>query len=364
MAVNKMMIMLPLMFAARKLDGEDPNIVFMLRCSYGIVQSFILLAVLYIFMVATKLSKSAVKDEEIYVPPPPQPFADPNAKTQYTKTTFGEQALSAAKKLLMSTITGICMTTGLHWYKGMIIGLAMQSVMGPFNLFENAFAKAILLGGANIAAAEKKEDGSSLKKHRLFNEKYRDELTEKDEVIDEEGKILVLKKEKGSKKGGAAGKNKEKSFEDILLDTWDLGDKADIGPLMKQLNKANINYKTKENQWTPLMIMTAIGAEGANDAIKKMKSLNASASMTDGEGWNALHWAAFHGCVEGAETLMDVFDGIKLGLHLAKDAEGMTPLELATKEGNDGVATLIKGKIESVLTATGIAEQDGIRKRK
>ena len=69
--VNKLFIMLPLMYAVRKLDGEDPNIVFMLRCSYGAVQALILLAVLYIYMVATKLSKSKLKDEEIYVAPPP-----------------------------------------------------------------------------------------------------------------------------------------------------------------------------------------------------------------------------------------------------------------------------------------------------
>jgi len=359
-----MMIMLPLMFAVRKLDGEDPEIVFMLRCSYGIVQSFIILAVLYIFMVATKLSKSEVKDEEIYVSPPPQPFADPNAKIQYTKTTYGEQALSAAKKLLMSTISGICMTVGLHWYKGMIIGLAMQSVMGPFNLFENVFAKSILLGGAAAGSVEKKEDGtneSSLKERRLFGEKYKDELTENDEVIDAEGNLITFKKDKGTKKGA---KTKERSFEELLLDTWDDGDKADVGPLMKQLNKTNVNYKTKENEWSPLMIMTAIGAKGSNDVIKKMKSLNASATMTDKEGWNALHWAAFHGCAGGAETLMDVFDGMKLGLHLVKDTEGMTPLDIALKEGNETVATLIKGKIETALSSTGIAEQEGIRKRK
>lgn len=72
MAINKMFIMLPLIFAARKLDGEDPNIVFMLRCSYGVVQGLILLALLYMYMCAVKLSQSKIKDEEIFVPPPPQ----------------------------------------------------------------------------------------------------------------------------------------------------------------------------------------------------------------------------------------------------------------------------------------------------
>ncbi len=62
--------MLPIMFAARKLDGEDPNIIFMLRCSYGIVQCLILLALLYMYMCAVKISQGKYKDDEIFVPPP------------------------------------------------------------------------------------------------------------------------------------------------------------------------------------------------------------------------------------------------------------------------------------------------------
>lgn len=254
----------------------------------------------------------------------------------------------------MSTISGVFMTVGLHWYKGMIIGLAMQSVMGPFNLFENTFAKTILMGMP--------KDEESFKKARMFKEKYRSELTENDEIVDADGKVVILKKEKVSKKG-AKGGSKVKSFEDVLLDTWDEGAKADIAPLMKIVKKENVNYKTKESGWTPLMIMAAIGAKGANDAIKKMKALGASATITDKEGWNALHWAAFHGSKEGAMTLMEVFDGMKLGLHLVKDLEGMTALDHADKENNTDITAFLKSKIEEAIT-TGISEQEGLRKRK
>ncbi len=246
------------------------------------------------------------------------------------------------------------MTVGLHWYKGMIVGLAMQAVMGPFNLFENSFAKTILF------SMPKDED--SFKEARMFKEKYKNELSDNDEIVDAEGNTIVMKKEKSSKKGGA--KSKAKSFEDLLLDTWDEGTKADIAPLMKLLKKENVNHKTKDSGGTPLMIMTAIGAKGATDAMKKMKSLGASATITDKEGWNALHWAAFHGCKEGAVTLMEVFDGMKLGLHLVKDAEGMTPLDHAVKENNNDIAVFLKNKIEGAISAGGISAQEGIRKRK
>lgn len=365
MAFNKMFVMLPLMFAARKLDGEDPNIIFLLRCSYFSIQGMILLAVLYVYMCATKLNQGKAKDQEIYVSPPPQPFADPNLKTQYTKTTIGEQAISVAKKLGMSTITGICMTTGLHWYKGMIIGLAMQTVMGPLNLLENQFAKSALMGGTNLTSDSDSADGddkdsitAALKKRRIFGEKYRDEISDKDEVVDTEGKLIVMKKEKTGKKGAVATKAKESSFEETMLDTWDGGSKSDIKPFVKLLTKNNVNFKTKELGWSPLMIMAAIGAEGSSDAIKKMKSLNASATIRDKDGWNALHWAAFHNSVEGTKSLMEVFEGMKLGLHLVKDLEGMTPLDIANKEGNTTIATYIKGKIEGALKADQCAVED------
>ncbi len=286
-------------------------------------------------------------------------MADPNAKPQYTRAKVGEYAVNAAFKLLGSTIFGICMTVGLHWYKGMIIGLAMQTVMGPLNLMENAFAKAIIVGGGFKSSKDNEEAVSAFRKLRMFGEKYRDEMTDKDDIVDSTGAKIVLKKSKPK------ASEKPKSFEDLLLDTWDDGTKADIGPLVKALKKDNINHKTKESGWTPLMIMAAIGAEGSNDAIKKMKTLGASASLTDKEGWNALHWAAFHGSASGAMALMDVFDGMKLGLHLAKDLEGMTPLDHAVKEKNDDVASFLKSKITAALTGQdGIADQSGIRKRK
>ena len=69
---NKMFIMLPLMFATRKLDGEDPQIIFLLRCAYGTVQSIILLITIYVYKKATELAKQNTGKRIIYVPPPPQ----------------------------------------------------------------------------------------------------------------------------------------------------------------------------------------------------------------------------------------------------------------------------------------------------
>jgi len=60
------------MMAARKLDGEDPNIVFMLRCIYGGVQAIAVLVALFIYMKASAAASDTGNAVKIYVPPPPQ----------------------------------------------------------------------------------------------------------------------------------------------------------------------------------------------------------------------------------------------------------------------------------------------------
>lgn len=246
---------------------------------------------------------------------------------------------------------GIFMTVGLHMWKGMIVGLAIQSIMCPFNLAENALVSAILFkGGLN-----------NLKEKRIFGEKLREELDATDEVTDAEGNAIKLSKQIASKKDSS--KKDTKSFEDVLLDTWDLGADADIKPLMAMMNKKNVNFATSENGWTPIMIMSGLGAPSAIGAMRQLKSMGANPEKVDKEGWNALHWAAFHGSASAAKVLLskDDYDGITLGLHKLNDKEGKTPYEHAKEEGNDDVAIVIE---EAETTSPDGAAKDGMRKRK
>lgn len=63
---NKMFVMIPVMLAARKLDGDDPATVTRLRIAYGVVQTLCLLIVLYTYVRAQAVTSTKV----IYVPPP------------------------------------------------------------------------------------------------------------------------------------------------------------------------------------------------------------------------------------------------------------------------------------------------------
>mmetsp|Transcript_12324 Transcript_12324/g.18921 ORF Transcript_12324/g.18921 Transcript_12324/m.18921 type:complete len:336 (+) Transcript_12324:91-1098(+) len=332
--VNKIFIMLPMIFAVRKLDADDPNVVYWLRVAYFGVQTIIGLLVMYIYL----MSSRAIKGHEnrlIYVPQPAQPFAPPDAKKKYTETTFGAHVSSQVLSLLGSTFFGILLTSGLHFYRGMVVGLAMQSVMGPLNIFENALVKALVL-------KKKTKEGSWKPEDKIFDEKFVDELNAEDEVVDKTGSQVV---------------RKPKTFEEILLDVWDSGaGKADITPLMDAINKENCNFKTKDSGWTPIMILSGIGVKGSASAIRQVISLGGNPAIADNEGWNAMHWAAFHGSVEAAKLLIDEFSS----LSNVKDKEGKKPLELAEAEGNEAVANVLKG-LEPHSSGN---STEGLRKRK
>lgn len=246
------------------------------------------------------------------------------------------------------------MTVGLHIYKGMVVGLAIQTVMGPLNLAENPIIKCLFLGPGSIAP-----------EHRLFDEKTNDELTQDDEVVDESGNPLVRNNNNSSNKpiAAAAKADKDKkapammSLEEVMLDTWDAGDSANITNLMAALTEKNCNHQTKEDKWTPLMILSGLGAvKGTASAIRQAINLGANPAITDKEGWNALHWAAFHGSPQAAKELVK-----DITLLDATDKEGITPLETAKKENNTEVFKVLE---EAEAASEKKEEEDGLRKRK
>jgi hypothetical protein len=276
-----------------------------------------------------------------------QPFADPNAKKKYTEVQYGSHIASTARSLLGSTLFGVCLTVGLHLYKGMAMGLAIQTIMGPLNLIENPIVKALLMG-----SGFRPED-------KIFEEKTSNDLTAEDEVVDESGNPIARQIGGGSA-GGTSGTG---SFEELMLDTWDAGNKADIGTFMEAVTKKNCNLQTKENGWTPLMILAGLNAKGTASAIRQVKELGGDPAITDVEGWNALHWAAFHGSLDAVKELVK-----DRTLLTTKDKEGKVPLEMAKSEGNDDVAKYLEGVISSPdgdddAAAAGDSAE-GLRKRK
>merc|ERR1740124_1943932 len=196
--------------------------------------------------------------------------------------------------------------------------------MGPLNLTDNALVKALVLGG-------KRREGTLKPEDKIFKEKTVDELTAEDEIVDSSGNAIVRKK---------------KSFEEILLNIWDSGaDKSaapvDITPLMDEINKSNCNFKTEEKGWTSLMILCGLGVEGCNgciSAIQRVISIGGDPAVKDSDGWNTMHWAAFHNSVEVAKVL----SSSNGSLWKEMDAEGKKPLEVALAENNIEVSKFLQ----------------------
>lgn len=274
-----------------------------------------------------------------------QPFADPNAKKKYTEIQYGAHIASTARSLVGSTLFGIAMTVGLHLYKGMAMGLAIQAIMGPINLIENPVVKALLMG-----SGFRPED-------KIFDEKAVNELTADDEVVDQSGNPA---KPQLNNVSAAARATSGNTFEELMLDTWDAGNKADIGAFMEAVTKENCNYRTKENGWTPLMILAGLSAKGTTSAIRQVRELGGNPAIVDVEGWNALHWAAFHGSLEATKEFAK-----DTPLITVKDKEGKLPVDMAKAEGNNEAAKYLESlSTEGTSDDADQTNADGLRKRK
>lgn len=68
MQFNKMMVMVPVMLAARKLNAEDPNMVYWLRVAYACMQCICVVVVIYTYIKASAFAAQNMT-HLIYVPP-------------------------------------------------------------------------------------------------------------------------------------------------------------------------------------------------------------------------------------------------------------------------------------------------------
>ena len=139
--------MLPVMLYARKLDSEDPQVVLYLRVAYGVVQVCMIVLILICMQ---KVSSKAADTTAVYTEKAKGFMDDPNAPKKYIKSTRGACYSSKMTEFRNSTVMGICMTVGLHYYKGMVMGLCMQCVMAPFNAYENKIVKFALFGAEDM----------------------------------------------------------------------------------------------------------------------------------------------------------------------------------------------------------------------
>merc|ERR1712151_349995 len=143
--VYRMPVMIGLRMAARKyIDSDDEQTTLYIRVAYGLIQFFMLCTAFFLYSKArtyNQTNKEASKT--IYIPIKPGILADEETKSKkkYKETTYGEHILSTIISDIKSMLFRICFTSALHIFRGVVIGLLIQSFMGPLGLFDSPLVK-------------------------------------------------------------------------------------------------------------------------------------------------------------------------------------------------------------------------------
>lgn len=81
----------------------------------------------------------------------------------------------------------------------------------------------------------------------------------------------------------------------------------------------------------------AISALRADETVRLLASHGAPVNVVSHDGTTPLHWAARWGCAAVAVALVEA------GAHLgARDAEGLTAVEVAVAEAKDDIAAVLR----------------------
>ncbi|KAK9474371.1 inorganic phosphate transporter Pho88 [Dipodascopsis tothii] len=164
-----MMLMFGLMQLAKKIPFEDPQVVMYARMAY--LASNVIIFSLYFYtrvMINKKNDMTTLKYVE-----PANPMSGQTEKKLVT-TTIKEYDLQQISSALRSSLMGIAMLCGMHFYMGYTNPLVLQSVLPIKSAFEQKviqihvfgkaasgdlkrpFKAASLFGGASEVATDKK----------------------------------------------------------------------------------------------------------------------------------------------------------------------------------------------------------------
>lgn len=87
---------------------------------------------------------------------------------------------------------------------------------------------------------------------------------------------------------------------------------------------------------------------GDTKTVGTLLQLGADPLLQDDEGWNALHWAAFHSNVGAVEVMMEGASASVLRMLVQKNKQGQTPIELAEKEQQEDFVAWLRAAVRWV----------------
>ncbi|RHY08685.1 hypothetical protein DYB37_002910 [Aphanomyces astaci] len=330
-----MLVMLPMMYFMGKIDFENPWILNGARVSFFTMQILSLLLGLW----AKSKIEAKPDNRKMFVPTPKSPLDTSTENSPLTETTYFAHELAKAKEFIQQTLIGAVISSFVHIQFGVNQVVVIQSVMVPLNLYDNALLKKHIFGLGGPRYWDEKLEGESL-----------DDAAPHPDAIDAAADSVPAP---SSKKPSKAKKSVDVA--DAIKQAWDLGVEANFDRLLSVLKNDPNGFKTKTSDgWTPLMVACGSPID-TEKVIKTLIKEGVPIRDADNDGWTALHWCAFHGCPESAETLLaSISKDDAAFLVSAKDSQGRTPLEVASEESNGDVAEIL----------TSVSDSTPLRQRK
>lgn len=320
----RMFIMLPLIFLMGKVDFENELILNSARAAFLFCQLLSLGLGLYI-----KNQVAAKNDtRKIFVPGVKSPFDQSPNYDELTETTYVEHESTKAGEFFKQTLIGAGISSFIHFRMGVNHVVLIQAIMTPMNLYDNPLVQAYVLGRRN---------------GRIWNERLEGEegaAPVEGETAETSTAAKAVKKAKSS----------DMSPAEAIAKVLAAGTDADFDELWESV-KGFVNAKTKEDQWTALMVACGSPID-TDDFIRKVIAAGADVTAVDADGWTALHWSAFHGRPEAAQTLLECCPpGALLDLLTTKAGDGRTAKEVARGEDNNDVEQVIASFMKSQSAA-------------
>lgn len=338
----RMVIMLPLMFLMGKVDFENDVILNSARAAFLLAQVTSLLLGLYI-----KKQVEAKNDQrKIYVPGVKSPFDPSPNYDEVTETTYATHELAKVNEFIKQTCIGAGISSFIHFKMGVNHVVLIQAIMTPMNLYDNQLVQAYVFGKRN---------------GRMWGERLEGETNE------EAAAANGIAPEATTDASEATKTKKTKTDltpEEAILKVSGAGADADFDELWAAVKSA-VNASTKEDQWTALMVACGSPID-TTEFIEKVVVAGADVTAVDGDGWTALHWSAYHGRPEAAETLLEAVPAKKLGQLLAiKALDGRTAKEVAKAEDNSEVVDVIAKFADLAASSSSASEvEPELRQRK
>lgn len=265
-------------------------------------------------------------------PAPPQ---------EWKKTTLVEHETELATKLVSGIFGSAIQPLLFSFAMNVQIMLAMSLVRLPMNAWKDPIVQKYILGNESV--------------ERPYEEVYEEPSTgapiTSASVADSAAGAVGAPTPAGAGKSGF-----DYECEEVVFQTWEAAqDPANI-PGFESLFGAgkskNINYRTHDNGWTCLMVVAG-GSQNGKAEVRKLLELGALPTVADNEGWTALHWAAFHGCVNAIQAICDGYskdksaaicgdDAALKSLLVMRDHKGRTAYKVATEERNATEVNILK----------------------